>query len=291
MRVQCTCIKSGETYVIPLLNTLYIPGFNVNLWSVNASGHELVFSLSTVRIIMHANTADEFHIHLRHAYYSDPTSRPRQVCMARRAVPVDEQHQQRKKFFLELLHRRLGHTSTKTLYAAEEAGLYRDVKIEFEPTGPCLCLHCKISAIRSSNWGKQPVGTSSKAGEIWVCDIVQNPSSIGLTKSTYFPYYVNLVDSYSRYQILIGVCKIDSAHCIEQIAQLYRPHAEFTTDSITAIHVNAGSQLMSTKLREWAADRPSPIQICIAAPAHQEMNGKAEANWRHCRQIAYKLLA
>jgi hypothetical protein len=294
MRVQCKCIKSGETYVIPLLNTFYIPGFNVNLWSVNAfnqAGHEFVFGLSTVRIIMHANTADEFHIHLRHAYYSDPTSRPHQVCMARRAIPVDEHNQQRKKVFLELLHRRLGHASTKTLLAAEEAGLYRDVKIEFEPTGPCL--DCKIYAIRSSNRGKKPVGTSSKAGEIWFCDIVQNPSRIGLTKSTSFPYYVNLVDSYSRYQILIGVRAMDSAHCIaafEQIAQLYRPYAEFTTDSITAIHVDAGSQLMSTEIREWAADRPSPIQICIAAPAHQEMNGKAEANWRHCRQIAYKLL-
>jgi hypothetical protein len=42
MRVQCECTVSKTIYNIPLLNTLYVPNFRVNLWSIasfNASGH------------------------------------------------------------------------------------------------------------------------------------------------------------------------------------------------------------------------------------------------------------
>jgi hypothetical protein len=47
MQIQCECIKTNAKYNIPLLNTLYVSGFKVNLWSVlsfNASGHVIVFT-------------------------------------------------------------------------------------------------------------------------------------------------------------------------------------------------------------------------------------------------------
>jgi hypothetical protein len=77
---------------------------------------------------------------------------------------------------------------------------------------------------------------------------------------------------------------------IEQLGSIYRPSPQFTIDDIAELHVDAGSQLVSTQMQQWAADGDRPIVIIAATPAHQEMNGKAESNWKYTRQIAYKLL-
>jgi hypothetical protein len=76
MRIQCECIKTNAKYNIPLLNTLYVPGFKVNLWSVssfNASGHVIVFTRESVHIIMHQGTQHEFTIYVRHPYHRTRT--------------------------------------------------------------------------------------------------------------------------------------------------------------------------------------------------------------------------
>jgi transposase InsO family protein len=164
----------------------------------------------------------------------------------------------------------------KTLLAADAANMFNDVKIEFEPTSPCL--DCQITTIRASNRGKKPVGESTTPGQVWFLDIIQNPSRKGLTSSTYHPYYLNLVDSCSRYQVFIGIPNMSATACIaaiEQLGSIYRPSPQFTIDDIAELHVDAGSQLVSAQLQRWATDRDRPILIIAAAPAHQEMNGKA----------------
>jgi transposase InsO family protein len=124
-------------------------------------------------------------------------------------------------------------------------------------------------------------------------DLIQNPSKFGLTSSTFFPYYMNLVDSYSQYQVFIGMRSISAVACIaaiEQLGSIYRPSRDFTINDIAEIHVDSGSQLISAQLQQWANDRDRPINIIAAAPAHQEMNGKAESHWKITRQIANKML-
>jgi transposase InsO family protein len=295
-----------------LLNTLYVPGFRVNLWSVasfNASGHVMVFTRENVHVIMHQGTPSEFTIYVRHPYHRTAKGIehvPQYANMAR-SIPMPpppipptqipyrnamiQNSRPKKKILLELLHRRLGHATMKTLLAADSSDLYNDTKIEFEPTGPCL--DCRITTIRASNKGKKPVGESTVPGQVWFLDIIQNPSRSGLTSSTYYPYYMNLVDSCSRYQVFIGMRNITATACIEAIEQLgslYRPSPQFTVNDIAELHVDAGSQLVSAQLQQWATDRDRPIIIIATAPAHQEMNGKAESNWKYTRQIAYKLL-
>jgi transposase InsO family protein len=289
-----------------LLNTILVPVFKVNLWSVasfNASGYVMVFTRESVHIVMHQGTPNEFIIYVRHPYHRTikGIERVPQYAYMAQSIPINKSLPYRnamiratapkKKILLELLHRRLGHAAVKTLLAADQSNLYDDVKIEFEPTGPCL--DCQIATIRSANRGKKSVGESTIPGQVNFLDIIQNPSRTGLTSSTHYPYYLNVVDSYSRYQVFIGMRNITASACIEaleQLGSLYRPSRTFVIDDISELHVDSGSQLISAQLQQWARDRNRPITIIAAAPAHQEMNGKAEANWKVTRQIAYKML-
>ena len=291
MRVECRCLVTGMQYIIPLFDTLHVPGFTKSLWSVPmfaASGHEVVFGLSTIRIVMNRDTPEEFEIHLRHPYYRNPQN---QIFANMVHTTQTPQGILKRRVDLELLHRRLGHASSKSLLAAEEAGLYADTKIEFAPTGPCI--DCKIGAIRASNKGHVPVGPTIKPGDIWFLDLVDNPSKVGLTKSSYFPHYVNIIDSASRYQVFVGIRDMSSAsviQAVELLSSVYRPHDDFTINDISEIHVDAGSQLISEEFKEWGRNRPSPIVIIAAAPNHQEQNGKAESGWRHIKTIVFKIL-
>jgi hypothetical protein len=193
MRVQCECTVSKTIYNILLLNTLYVPNFRVNLWSVasfNASGHVMVFTCKSVHVIMHQGTPSEFTIYVRHPYHRTPKGIERvpQYAHMARAIPIQPlsvpptqiPYQQsiirkdppKKKVLLELLHRRLGHATMKTLLAADAANMFNDIKIEFEPTSPCL--DCQITTIHARNIGKKPVGESTTPGQVWFLDIIQN---------------------------------------------------------------------------------------------------------------------
>ena len=69
MRIKVKDVETGESYVIPVMNTLLVPGLKSILWSVaglSEQGHEVVFGFSTVMIKMHVNTERAFTIHLRH---------------------------------------------------------------------------------------------------------------------------------------------------------------------------------------------------------------------------------
>ena len=114
---------------MPLLNIIYVQGFTKCSWSVPAfaqSGHEVVFGTSTIRIVVNKDTPEEFTINLNHPYY-----RQRQEHVFANMVHTvpNPPASRKRKIDLELIHRRLGHPSTKPLLAAEEAGCYDDVTI------------------------------------------------------------------------------------------------------------------------------------------------------------------
>ena len=102
-----------------------------------------------------------------------------------------------------------------------------------------------------------------------------------------------MLDSASRYQVFVGMSDVTTRtviQCVKLIGSVHRPRPDFTLENINEFHVDAGSQLVSREFRDWANSLPHPIHIEAAAPNHQEQNGKVEAGWRHCRQIAFKIL-
>jgi Reverse transcriptase (RNA-dependent DNA polymerase) len=288
LRFNCRCLETGKVHIVPLAETIYVKGFVHTLLSVAAfaaSGHEIVFGLSTIRLIIQKGTKNEVTIHLNHPYYRHQTP-----MFANNIKSKEEPHKPTVSF--ELLHNRLGHPSFKTLLAAEKANMFDDVKVQFDNPGPCV--DCAIGQIRVKNAGKKPVAPSVIPGEIWFVDIVDNPSSVGLNEKSYFAQYLNIIDSATRFQFFVGMEDKEASSVIkalESIVHTFRPHSKFTMDDIAEIHVDYGSQLKSKKLRDWGAKHKSPIRIISAAPHHQEQNGKAEAGWRHVRLIINKLLS
>jgi hypothetical protein len=69
MRIQVTDVNTAEKFIIPVTQTLLVPGLRVILWAVAPladQGHYVTFGFSTVSITMHAGTEKEFTIGLRH---------------------------------------------------------------------------------------------------------------------------------------------------------------------------------------------------------------------------------
>ena len=88
--------------------------------------------------------------------------------------------QSRRPVSLELMHRRFGHRSTKSILLAEESDLYTDLKVTPEPDE--FCETCKVSTMRAANKGHEkeddPPWTDLERYSIWTCSPIQpdNPS-------------------------------------------------------------------------------------------------------------------
>ena len=75
-------------------------------------------------------------------------------------------------------------------------------------------------------------------------------------------------------------------HALKEFQSYNRPFDGYNfKDHCDEIHVDAGSQFVSDEFRTWCED--NNIELVIAAPAHQEMNGLVERMWQSCRKTAF----
>jgi hypothetical protein len=113
--------------------------------------------------------------------------------------------QDKKRLPLELLHLRLGHHKCRTLLAASEHQLWEDTTVRM--TGETGCLSCDIATIRSRARNKEAHSGATHAGEYLFLDIQHPLLQTGLTISTSYPFYLFIVDAYSRFSRLYGIPK------------------------------------------------------------------------------------
>jgi hypothetical protein len=186
LRVSVVDDNTGDRIVIPLLNTLYVPGLTKTLWSVTqfaAEGHLVIVGTDDVTIMLNHGRAEEFHIITPHPFYHISRT-PLPFAMAAIAQPCyafsatassgqidsseDEDSSQshedndnqilpltqkppigpHQKITLDILHRRLGHQSTQSLLTANEWNMWNGVKVRIKPDQ--FCFGCGIGAIRKS---------------------------------------------------------------------------------------------------------------------------------------------
>ena len=195
----------------------------------------------------------------------------------------------RRPVSLELMHRRFGHRSTKSILLGEASGLYTDLKVT--PESDEFCETCKISTIRAANKGheKEEDPSLNRPGKVFYLDMQSNPAKQSLSPSTYYPYYLMICCAYSRY-FKLGNLKDYSASqvigALEDFQSSNRPFESYSfKEHCEEIHVDAGSQFVSEAFRQWCTD--NNIHLIIAAPAHQEMNGLVERMWQSCRKTAF----
>ena len=128
---------------------------------------------------------------------------------------------------LELMHRRLGHRSTKALLLGEDSQMYTDLKIT--PEQDDFCETCKISTIRSVNRGQdRDTRYIVKPGQVLFLDMQKNPARQSLTSSDYYKFYLMICDAYSRFFKLGNLADASTAQVIQALEAFAADYMPYT---------------------------------------------------------------
>jgi transposase InsO family protein len=166
----------------------------------------------------------------------------------------------------------LAHRALRSLLAANQHNLWNDIKVRMDHERDCLS--CKIATIHSSDRNKLPHTPSTHPGQTIFSDILHPITDTGLTPNTTFPFYLILVDSFSRFFSIYGLCDKSTESvilCIEQYIANNRTHRLanplFEFFDIERLRTDAGSQFTSTDFKNFCRRRH--ISLSIAAPKKQ----------------------
>jgi hypothetical protein len=142
------------------------------------------------------------------AYISPDTTATTRTPDTRLNIVPNNYNYNSQSITFEKLHNRPGHVSIKVLLAGWESQVWQPINIQFE-LDP-LCMGCKIGAIHTANHGKGMVSNPAHPGQVLHLDTIYNPSKIGLTKASYFPYYLGITDAYLHAYFLVGMQNTDT---------------------------------------------------------------------------------
>lgn len=184
----------------------YVPGLSRGLFSIThfaCHGHYAVFkngmmSLHFTPLWVTVTLANNS---MAKAFAADSTvTEEIQDEIQYHAVPAfrnKDLPQQMKHLPLELVHARLGHQHCRSLLAANEHRLWQDTTIHMSPEVGCLS--CGIATARAVARNKEHHTGASRAGEYIFLDIQPPTTAVGLTPASTYPFYLIVVDAYSRY--------------------------------------------------------------------------------------------
>ena len=111
----------------------------------------------------------------------------------------------RNKIALELLHRRLGHRSTRSLLAGDNPNVWEYIELIIDPDH--FGTSCQISSMNKKDRYKIPL--NPKALFKWVfMDIIPSTALKSLTSYKTFSSYLLIVYAYSKIPKLYGMEKI-----------------------------------------------------------------------------------
>ncbi len=145
-------------------------------------------------------------------------------------VPDRIRSRSSKKFIgLQLLHNRLAHCALRSLLAADEHNIWNDVKIHMDPEQDCVSF--KIAIIRATARNAHPHMPSTHPGHTTFMDIIHPISDIGLNPSTSVPFYLLLVDAFSRYSSIYSLPVKSTDSVIQAIENFIadNPHLSYYT--------------------------------------------------------------
>jgi transposase InsO family protein len=207
------------------------------------------------------------------------------------AVPSNRSHDHsanKKRASLELLHQRLGHRKCRALLDASEHGVWADTMVPMGPEEECIS--CEISTARASYRNKEPHTGGNYPGEYIFLDILHPVVPVGLTRDSTFPFYLILVDAYSRYACIYGIKDKSSACMIDTLTCYQADHGHvgnYMYLDIARIRADSGTQFTSEEFREhfWKAG----ISLSLAAPKKQFQNHLAKRSWQTISTMARSL--
>jgi transposase InsO family protein len=138
---------------------------------------------------------------------------------------------------------------------------------------------------------KEPHTGGTYPGEYIFLDILHPVVPVGLTRNSTFPFYLILVDAYSRYACIYGLRDKSSTCVIDTLTRYQADHGHvgnYGYLDIARIHADSGSQFTSDEFRDhcWQAG----ISLSLAAPKKQYQNRLAKRSWQTISTMARSLL-
>ena len=128
-----------------------------------------------------------------------------------------------------------------------------------------------------------------KAPFKWVfMDIIPSTAPKILTSDTTFSNYLLIFDAYSNIPKLDGVDSITTEEVMDKLDMFqsrFRKIDQFGWWDLEIISADAGTQFTSTQFKYECQTRG--VCLTLAAPEHQEMNGKVELTWRTLRTVSH----
>jgi hypothetical protein len=206
---------------------------------------------------------------------------------------AEETQATKRAVHLQTIHNRLGHRSVKSLLLGNRDNIWNDVKVQRDPES--ICQTCQITLARKLAQNKKATADfPSKPGCMVTIDIIQNPFSTGLTKKSYFGYYLLIVDVYSTMPVLFGLKSLTDIVLFGRLKCILRPSSRRSTNQ----GLPAKSMDITCNIFEPTPEPNLPaefiqachdegINISLAAPKHQEMNGICERTWQSFRNLAF----
>jgi transposase InsO family protein len=159
------------------------------------------------------------------------------------------------------------------------------------------CMSCKIATIHSSDHNKHHHTPSTHPGHTIFIDILHPITDCGLTPNTTFPFYIILVDAFSRFSSIYGLSDKSSQTVITTIEQYVADHhthigagttTTFEFFDIEKICTDAGSQFTSSDFKNFC--RTKLITLSLAAPKKQSQNHLAERSWQTINKMARSMM-
>jgi transposase InsO family protein len=153
------------------------------------------------------------------------------------------------------------------------------------------CVSCDISTARASKCNKEAHTGGIYPREYVFLDILHPVVPVGLTRDSTFPFYLILVDAFSRYACLYGLRDKSSRCIIDTITRYQADHGHIGNYGyldILRIRADSGTQFTSQEFKEhcWQAG----IKLSLAAPKKQYQNHLAERSWQTINAMARGLL-
>jgi hypothetical protein len=117
------------------------------------------------------------------------------------------------------------------------------------------CVSCEISTARASKRSKEAHTGSTYPGEYVFLDILHPVVPVGLTRDSTFPFYLILVDAFSRYACIYGIRDKSSRCVIDTITRYQADHGHIGNYGyldIAHIRTDSGTQFTSEELKNTA---------------------------------------
>ena len=129
-------------------------------------------------------------------------------------IPKTKKLPSKNQITLKLLHQRLGHRSTRSFLAADNANVCEDIELRMDTDPFFTSFH--ISSMNKNARSKNP--PNPKVPFKWVfMDIIPSTSPNVLTSGTTFYNHLLIVDAYSKITKLYGTEKISTEEVMDNM--------------------------------------------------------------------------